>query len=253
MLFASLTGSLPKHAFSKRFISAMDIKRRLAPKPLKENVLSSIKKFGPRLAWILRHNAPSLGIYMRPDGYVLAEDVLKVGIFKRMKSSNLQNLTTLDTLRRFEWKERQPNEWWVRATGEHSIKFVSTALKEVTGPLKHINAVYVAGPDEWDRIQYEGIRPSEGKNLIELSQSVPDPVKYALSGKASPVFVIYVDLEKAMQNGFGFYSTVSKTIVTDGLVRNENDLHGCISPTFFRKVERLEWSNRVMEPRSLTK
>lgn len=36
---------------------------------------------------------------------------------------------------------------------ESILKFVSTALKEVTGPFKHKSAVYVAEPDEWDRIR----------------------------------------------------------------------------------------------------
>ncbi|KAE9406278.1 hypothetical protein BT96DRAFT_915514 [Gymnopus androsaceus JB14] len=224
----------------------MTIKRRLAPKPLKDEnfvAYTALKKFGPRLAWILRHNAPSLGIYIKPDGYALAEDVLKIGIFKRMPLSNLKALCKLDTVSRIEWKEREPNEWWVRATGQHTIKFIDPSRKEIVDARKLKKIVYVAELDEWDRIQKQGIRPAEDEHLIKLSKAIPDPIEYSLSGReSSSLIVIHIDIEKSMQNGLGFYVTLNETdgIVTDGGV------DGFIPSTLFRKVERLEWSSHAL-------
>ncbi|KAH7878884.1 KptA family-domain-containing protein [Lentinula edodes] len=196
-------------------------------------------KVGPRLAWLLRHGARYHNLYVRPDGYALVDEVLRISPFRNLNLPDLKELARIDPLKRLQVKELRPHQWWIRATARHSLKFVNPAWKEIRNAREVEGCIYYADGNEWQKIRLEGIRTRLNERLITLSQTVPEYFGYSHI-EPSTVIVIHIDVKKALDYGLTFFAKHDKTIATEG------DSNGCILPQFFRKVEYLQWSKTII-------
>ncbi|KAJ3872608.1 KptA family-domain-containing protein [Lentinula edodes] len=248
MLFASsLNGRLPLFLSSVQIqgysTSALISKsERLGHKRFKdwfEIINVKTAKVGPRLAWLLRHGARYHNLYIRPDGYALVDEVLRISPFRNLNLPDLKELARIDPLKRLQVKELRPHQWWIRATARHSLKFVNPAWKEIRNARELEGSIYYADGNEWQKIRLEGIRTRLDERLITLSQTVPEYFGYSHI-EPSTVIVIHIDVKKALDYGLTFFAKHDKTITTEG------DSNGCILPQFFRKVEYLQWSKTII-------
>ncbi|KAJ3995480.1 KptA family-domain-containing protein [Lentinula boryana] len=196
-------------------------------------------KVGPRLAWLLRHGARSRDLYVRPDGFVLVEEVLRINPFRRLSLSDLREIAKIDPLKRLQVKELRPRQWWIRAIAKHSIEFVNPTWKEITNVRQVKGAVYFTDADGWQRIHLEGIRKGPDEHMIPLFQTIPEHFGYSRA-ESSTIIVIHIDVSQALRYGLTFFVKHDKTIATEG------DADGCILPHLFQKVERLQWSKAVV-------
>ncbi|KAJ3789831.1 KptA family-domain-containing protein [Lentinula aff. detonsa] len=247
MLFASsLNGKLP------RFISPVQIQRystalisksqRLGHKRFKnwfEIVNVKTAKVGPRLAWLLRHGARFHDLYVRPDGFVLVDEVLRINPFRRLNLADLKEIAKIDPLKRLQVKELRPRQWWIRAVAKHSIKFVYPTWKEIMNVSQVKGAIYFTDADGWQRIRLEGIRKGPDEDMIHLFQTVTEHFGYSRA-ESSTIIVIHIDVSQALRYGLTFFAKHDKNIATEG------DADGCILPHLFQKVERLQWSKAVI-------
>ncbi|KAJ3916037.1 KptA family-domain-containing protein [Lentinula edodes] len=234
MLFASsLNGRLPL------FLASVQIQGHKRFKDWFEIINVKTAKVGPRLAWLLRHGARYHNLYVRPDGYALVDEVLRISPFRNLNLPDLKELARIDPLKRLQVKELRPHQWWIRATARHSLKFVNPAWKEIRNAREVEGCIYYADGNEWQKIRLEGIRTRLNERLITLSQTVPEYFGYSHT-EPSTVIVIHIDVKKALDYGLTFFAKHDKTIATEG------DSNGCILPQFFRKVEYLQWSKTII-------
>ncbi|KAF8826140.1 hypothetical protein HHX47_DHR6000772 [Lentinula edodes] len=110
-------------------------------------------KVGPRLAWLLRHGARYHNLYVRPDGYALVDEVLRISPFRNLNLPDLKELARIDPLKRLQVKELRPHQWWIRATARHSLKFVNPAWKEIRNAREVEGCIYYADGNEWQKIR----------------------------------------------------------------------------------------------------
>ncbi|KAJ3850633.1 KptA family-domain-containing protein [Lentinula lateritia] len=248
MLFASsVNGRLPLFLSSVQIqgysTSALISKsERLGHKRFKdwfEIINVKTAKVGPRLAWLLRHGARYHNLYVRPDGYALVDEVLRISPFRNLNLPDLKELARIDPLKRLQVKELRPHQWWIRATARHSLKFVNPAWKEIRNAREVEGSIYYADGNEWQKIRLEGIKTRPNERLITLSQTVPEYFGYSHI-EPSTAIVIHIDVEKALDYGLTFFAKHDKTITSEG------DSNGCILPQFFRKVEYLQWSKTII-------
>ncbi|KAJ3758918.1 KptA family-domain-containing protein [Lentinula raphanica] len=246
MLFAgSLNARFIGHLRARSYaISTLITKpQRLGRKRFKnwfEIINVKTAKVGPRLAWLLRHGARHHNLYIRPDGFALVEEVLRISPFRRLNLPDLKEIARIDPLKRLQVKELRPRQWWIRATTKHSLEFVYPTWTEITTAHKIKGAMYLTDIEGWQNIQIEGIRTTPHERLIHLHQTLPEHLGYS---RTLIVFLLYKRLsidQPAIRYGFTFFRTHEKKIATEG------DEYGCIAPRFFQKVERLQWSRDMI-------
>ncbi|KAF9077937.1 hypothetical protein BDP27DRAFT_332970 [Rhodocollybia butyracea] len=134
MLFATLVNGRPylhPLLLQRRLIATVEtispIRKkayRLGHKPFKhwfENNHPKSIKYGPRLTWMLRHGAPGHNLYMRPDGFVLIEDLLKLEPLKHLYITDLRKIVGFDPIQRLQLKKLRPQRWFIRALKNHTI------------------------------------------------------------------------------------------------------------------------------------
>lgn len=78
------------------------------------------------LSWLLRHNAVSQGIAIRPDGFVKITDVLGHPKFKGFTLDDIVKVVDTNEKKRFEiLEDAQGQKEYIRAVQGHSIAAVS--------------------------------------------------------------------------------------------------------------------------------
>ena len=81
------------------------------------------------LSWLLRHNAVSQGIAIRPDGYVKISAVLNHPKFKDFTLDDIIKVVDTNEKKRFEiLEDAQGQKEYIRAVQGHSIAAVSFFL-----------------------------------------------------------------------------------------------------------------------------
>ncbi|KAF9371101.1 hypothetical protein BGX21_005264, partial [Mortierella sp. AD011] len=78
------------------------------------------------LSWLLRHNAESQGIAIRPDGYVKIQDVLGHPKFKNYTLDDIVQAVETSDKKRFQiLDDGSGNKEYIRAVQGHSITKVA--------------------------------------------------------------------------------------------------------------------------------
>ncbi|KIK60502.1 hypothetical protein GYMLUDRAFT_73944 [Collybiopsis luxurians FD-317 M1] len=173
---------------------------------------------------------------MRPDGYALAEDVLRAVPFGRMTVDDLVATSKMDPEARTQVKKLRAKQWWIRAAGKHSIDFVSTGWKEIEQPHELDQIVYLTESSEWESIRYRGLKRAQNEYFIRLRQNIPENFGYSGEGRSAAI-VIYIDIQNAMEQGLTFFVNRDNEVILDV---------DCIPPMFFQKVERVRWSKDIL-------
>ncbi len=78
------------------------------------------------LSWLLRHNAESQGVAIRPDGYVKIKDVLKHSKFKGFTLDDILEVVDTNDKKRFQiLEDANGNKEYIRAVQGHSMDKVT--------------------------------------------------------------------------------------------------------------------------------
>ncbi|KAJ7761495.1 KptA family-domain-containing protein [Mycena maculata] len=188
------------------------------------------------LSWILRHGAKSEGLAMRGDGYVKATDLLANPKLKALDLEALQAIVKADTKQRYdlifeEGTGSVTGAWWMKANQGHSIKSVKLDLQPVLSISDIPTGIAVHGTTNgaWDSISTQGLSKMK-RNHIHLAQGVGgDNVISGMRGSSQ--VLIFVDVQKAMDEGIKFFLSNNGVILTEG---NEE---GVLGTQYFKRVE----------------
>lgn len=186
------------------------------------------------LSWLLRHGANNAGLYMRDDGYAKVLDVLSNPMFRDINFSQLQEIVSKDQKQRFHLlpeprSSGSPSDiWWIRANQGHSLKTVTLDVQPITSASDIPMAVHGTTLNAWELIATHGLSKMK-RNHIHLAQGIPGD--NVISGmRNSSQILIFVDVQKALDDGVLFYLSANGVVLTDG---NE----GFLSPIYFQRVE----------------
>ncbi|KAL6307216.1 KptA family-domain-containing protein [Sparassis latifolia] len=187
------------------------------------------------LSWILRHGSQSEGLAMRPDGYVQVEHLLRLPKMKSLDFAMLQTMVEKDAKKRYNLVSEidvstETERWWIRANQGHSMKSVKLDLKSVNSLADIPTGIAVHGTTRraWESISEQGLSKMS-RNHIHLAQGVPgDGV---ISMRKSSQILIYIDVQKALDDGVKFYLSDNAVVLTEG------DAAGYLRPQYFSRVE----------------
>uniref|UniRef100_H2YMN6 2'-phosphotransferase n=1 Tax=Ciona savignyi TaxID=51511 RepID=H2YMN6_CIOSA len=180
---------------------------------------------------ILRHGKFGKMIPMDTEGYVFVVDILKCKPFRerfpRIGLVDIQHIVESNNKKRFVMKDID-GEWKIKAAQGHSIQVANLELTPITDASKHPVIVHGTYWENWDWIKEQGLHRMQ-RSHIHFAEGLPGKV---ISGmRQSSQVSIYLDLEKALNDGLKFFQSSNKVVLTEG------DIYGRIHPKYFKKVE----------------
>ncbi|KAG0031199.1 hypothetical protein BGZ81_001625 [Podila clonocystis] len=200
---------------------------------------SPIVQLSKALSWLLRHNAESQGIAIRPDGYCLLSDVMAHSKFKKFTKADVMDVVETNDKKRFEVMEEVVEDkngvvvtkTFIRAVQGHSIKAVEDlGLEPLTDPAQIPTVVHGTVFSKWNLIREHGLSKMS-RNHIHMAAGLLGESGVISGMRKSCNLYIYIDTAKAIQDGIKFSRTSNSVILSDGLNGD-----GIIPARYFLKV-----------------
>lgn len=180
-------------------------------------------KISKTLSYILRHGALKYNIDIDRYGYIKTDDILKLPQFRNVTLDDIFEIVYDDSRGRYTIKESL-DTFYIKANNGHSILIPNSPVKEILNTNSYKILSYECTHQEWLLIKGDkGLR----KKNIELK--VPKNNYNRRNIRYNKSVVIYINLEKALEQGIKFKIYSNGKILTQGL-------NGFVSIDFFTKV-----------------
>ncbi|KAG1137389.1 hypothetical protein G6F37_011290 [Rhizopus arrhizus] len=179
-----------------------------------ENKITSLSK---KLSYVLRHGALKENLDISSDGFVLLDDLLKLPRFKGVTYPDIQLVVDNNDKKRFELiQKEEDDQFYIRATQGHSLNVVQT--DELLEKLDKVTTDVIHGTTlkAWETIKNEGLSKMN-RIHIHFAIGLPNDPKVKSGVRKSSEVFIYIDAEKAMQDGIEFYKSRNDVILSDGI------------------------------------
>ena len=187
------------------------------------------------LTKILRHKASDYGLNMSSDGYVLLTDLLCVPALKKLNANKevIDSIVANCPKQRFAFND---DHTAIKANQGHTIETLDDEKMMIPITLENCHeypsCVHGTYRKAWKLIEESGGLSRMQRRHIHFS-SEEFGSKQMISGMRSNAQVlISIDLKKALENGYKFYVSLNKVILTRG---DENT--GLLPNTYFSKVK----------------
>jgi len=185
------------------------------------------------LSWLLRHAVLKEGLQFQYDGYVFVDDVLKHPTFvnKYTVDDIHQCVETNEKKKRFGLKiDEVTGKEMIRAHQGHSLEEANIDMREITDPNEFPVVLHGTYTRYWSLIKDKGLSRM-GRTHIHFAPGLPKESGVISGMRSSADIYIYIDMEKALKDGFKFFVSTNNVILSPG------DEDGYIPPRYFRLVE----------------
>lgn len=186
-------------------------------------------KISKTMSYLLRHGADKEGLNIGSDGYVLVDDLINNKALEQLNvnENTIIQIVNNDTKNRYNLTTKN-NKLYIRANQGHSINVQNLDLIEITDSSQIPICVHGTYHEAWNIIKKEGLNKM-ARNHIHFAQGLPN--QNVTSGmRINSQIAIYLNVEKAMNDGIKFYKSQNGVILSSG------DLNGTILPKYFKDV-----------------
>lgn len=190
-------------------------------------------KLSKFMSLVLRHKAKEFGLNISSHGLVGVAELLEV----LKKQKGFESVTILDihhvvihcNKQRFKLKEID-NNLFISANQGHTIESVTAERKEVTDSSEIPICIHGTNIMAIQQIHKSGGLSRMDRNDIHMASALPE-TGYVISGmRKSANVVIWIDVEKAMDEGIQFF------ISNNGVILSPGNEHGFIPSSCFMKI-----------------
>jgi len=189
---------------------------------------------------VLRHRADKLNLNIRSDGYVAVKDLLNMNIKTRTgiplhcyTVDDFKEVVKRDNKQRFGLLEEN-NVLLMRANQGHSMKLIDSEglLKPIVSAEEVPVCVHGTYLKDLESIKKSGLSRMK-RNHVHFARGLSTD-NGVISGMRSDCEVmIYLDVQKALQDGMKLYVSENGVILTEGF-------NGFVPPKYFTKIETVE-------------
>ena len=173
------------------------------------------------LSDVLRHNARKRGVEIRPDGFCLVSDILRLSQFQRLRCTiaDVEIVVRLNNKQRFELWEEAPGIVWIRALQGHSMDCIDDEELglEKLDPASGVVTCYHGTP-------WRNLRSIRRSGLIAGGIAGGKRNHVHFSQKVEPwqrECILECDLRRAIEAGLEFFRSRNGVILTRGPVPAE--------------------------------
>ncbi|XP_074291665.1 uncharacterized protein LOC141618454 [Silene latifolia] len=205
-----------------------------------------VDALGRTLVRILRHMATELNLDMRSDGYVRVQDLLKLNMKSRanipLKSHSIDEIreaVRIDNKQRLGLLE-EDGQLFIRANQGHSVEAVETEslLRLITSAEDIPVCVHGTYKRFLDSILQSGLKRM-GRLHVHFSSGLPSDNEVISGMRRDINVVIFLDVNKALEDGMKLYMSENKVILTEGF-------DGVVPAKYFQKIQ--FWPSRKPVP-----
>ncbi|TPP61478.1 tRNA phosphotransferase 1 [Fasciola gigantica] len=215
------------HGDPKLRFSIRGSKVRLKPPELNKDRDVIISK---KLSWILRHGAQKVGLTYGHGGFLYLDDVLRLRDFNGITEADVQRVVENNNKQRFELSvDDASGRQQIRAFQGHSVKVEGLDLIPITDASEYPLVVHGTYWRNWDRIRQGGLSRMNRTHIHFAPGEIGE--SGVISGMRNSVEVlIYVDLAAALRDGYRFFLSPNRVILTEG------NADGYLPSKYFTKV-----------------
>ena len=190
--------------------------------------LSNLSRF---LIKLLRHKALDYNLNIDSNGFIECSELLNLSQLKNVIIEDIFKIVDSCNKKRFTIKLVN-NKYYIAANQGHSLKIKSDLLKPITLENYHnyenkdiIHGSFLRAKN---KILKQGL--SKMKRIHIHFTTKIDPNKVISGIRRSCEIYIYINMEKALQDGYLFYESPNGVILCPG------DSRGFLPPEYFIKV-----------------
>ncbi|CAB3223348.1 unnamed protein product [Arctia plantaginis] len=194
------------------------------------------------LSWLLRHGACEEGFELSPEGYLEVCKILQHPLFQsRYQLSDVVRVVRQDAKQRFNLRQSpSTGNLEIKANQGHSIPTVSDdGLTPILTP-KYSTVVHGTYYKWWSSIERDGLNRMS-RNHIHFAKGTLDDPKVISGLRESAEILIYINLPKALADGYKFFESENGVILTSGNHR------GFLKPEYFLRAVCLK-TGRILYP-----
>jgi ERI1 exoribonuclease 3 len=148
-----------------------------------------------------------------------------------------------DSKTRFHLRQTVDRGWEIRANQGHSKGMINTSslLTKITDPTQYPNVIHGTYFAAWSFIASSGLNRMKREH-IHFAPGFPENNAVMSGMRGNCEVAIFIDLPKAIQDGYEFFVSRNKVILTEGK-------NGVLPPQYFAKVlnmstgEELKWNS----------
>ncbi|XP_072031619.1 tRNA 2'-phosphotransferase 1-like [Amphiura filiformis] len=197
-------------------------------------------RLSKKLTYVLRHQAVALGFEIDSGGYINVKDLLAHKIFKGYTLDDIKHVAASNDKQRFSLRNNT-STWLLQicANQGHSFELPDLELTPITDAAGYPTIIHGTYFKPWDVIQKRySVLTSQGlkrmkRTHIHFAQGEPGEDGVISGMRASCQVMIFLNLQKALQDGLHFF--LSK----NGVVLSPGDANGIIHPKYFSQVLRV--------------
>ncbi|OON13643.1 RNA 2'-phosphotransferase, Tpt1/KptA family [Opisthorchis viverrini] len=204
-----------------------------------------------KLAWVLRHGAVKVGLNYMPGGFLYLDELLGLAKFRGVTEAEIRHVVDNNDKRRFEMcMDPESGRMKIRAFQGHSVQISHPAHTLITIPSDFPTVLHGTYFRNWEKIRTEGLKRM-GRTHIHMAAGEPGDRGVISGVRANVEVLIYIDLARAMADGYRFYITPNRVILTEG------NTDGCLPPKYFKaayqlRPRTLKTSSLISHPQTLT-
>ncbi|CAH8503718.1 unnamed protein product [Heterobilharzia americana] len=193
-------------------------KVRLKPPELNKDPDVILSK---KLAWILRHGLKMSG------GYLYLDRILQLKPFQGVKVEDISRVVNSNDKKRYELSTHPENgRLRIRAFQGHSVTIEGLDITLIENPQDYPTVVHGTYFRNWDSIRKEGLKRM-GRTHIHFAPGEVGESGVISGMRASAEIVIYIDMMKAVKDGYKFYISKNSVILCEG------NSEGCLPTKYF--------------------
>lgn len=179
------------------------------------------------MSFLLRHGAEKLRLPMLPGGFIYVDDLLNYNDLRGYSPEDVRRVVAENDKKRFYLAEDpETGRLKVRANQGHTFEVADLELEEITNADQFPNVIHGTYTQSWNSIKSQGLKRM-GRNHIHFAPGEPGSDGVISGMRGSCDVLIYIDLQKALNDGIKFYRSANNVILSPG------DEKGTLLPKYF--------------------
>ncbi|EGC37728.1 hypothetical protein DICPUDRAFT_46322 [Dictyostelium purpureum] len=198
------------------------------------NNKKSLVQLSKTLSYILRHSAVKEGLNISKDGYVSVDELLKHKLFSQYTFKDIQEVVDTNDKKRYNLKKGEgenSEKYFICANQGHSISDVDEVdLKRIESVDEVESVVHGTYKKHLKSILENGLQKME-RNHIHFAVGLPGEGQVISGMRGSCDMVIYIDLQKCLDDDIPMFLSKNNVVLTNG-----KDNNGILPIKYFTKI-----------------